>query len=326
MKPQEEPTPEPPAARRRWLLPGALAAVVIAVSLGVVALVYAHAPQAVAERYLGHIASGDATSAAALLAPSHPGVAGFRDDALLTDEVLQSAVERISDVSVARHPASDVDVANFDITFTLAGEKYDERLDLIAGAPLWGVIPTWQVRAPFSVAFLLEASGPAPVTIAGVPISAPARGDVAWVTMYPAVYRLGVDGDYYTTTSDTITVGIDNSPGTVDLRPTERLERAVQEEVEAVLADCMAQATMAPEGCPFQASADATGVPVSWGMDAPPTVVLDETGTRFSFDDGWIRAVYMPATASGETQEEAALWLSGTVSVHGSDVEVRFLD
>lgn len=326
MKPQDEPTLESSPARRRWFLLGALVAVVVAASLGVVALVYAHAPQAVAERYLGHIASGDATAAAAMLAPSHPGVAGFRDDALLTNEVLQSAIERISDVSVAQHPGSDVDIASFDTAFTLAGEKYEERLDLIAGPPLWGVIPSWQVRAPFTVAFLLEAAGPAPVTIAGVPIAAPAHGDVAWVTMYPAVYPLGVDGDYYTTTSDTITVGIDNSPGTVDLRPTERLQQAVQEEAEAVLAGCMAQATMAPEGCPFQASADATGVPVDWTMDAPPTVELDESGTRFSFDDGWIRAVYTPATATGETQEEAALWLSGTVSVRGSDVEVRFVD
>lgn len=314
------------APRRRWVIPAAIGAVLLGAAIAALTVVQSHSAQAVAERYLAHISAGQATAADTLLAPTNPGVAGFRDDALLTDEVLQNAVERISGVKVAQHPGSDSDIASFDVTFALAGDEYSERLDLIAGPPLWGIIPTWQVRAPFAVAFLLEASGPAPVSIAGATIAAPARGDVAWVTLYPAVYPLAVDGDLYETTSDTITVGIDNSPGAVTLRPTVRLKDAVQQAVEGALATCMAQQVMAPEGCPFQASVDATGVPVTWTMDAPPTVTLDETGTAFSFDDGWIRATYTPVGATGETQEELALWLRGTVTVHEDAVEVRFAD
>lgn len=200
-------TPRRPPRPRRRAVAALLVGIALVVAVGsVFVLVQSRSPQAVAERYLSHLASGDASAAMELVVPAHPELADVRDDRLLTDDVLRAATERMSDVRVTQAGA-DSESASFDAYFTLAGERFRTRLDLVPQGD------TWQVAAPLTVRFLVDAAEPAALAIAGAQIAPPRLGEVTWVTMYPAVYPVEVVGsEQYKTSVDRIVVGVDSSP------------------------------------------------------------------------------------------------------------------
>ncbi|QCQ17679.1 hypothetical protein [Microbacterium sp. RG1] len=98
------PRPESgPSRALLWTVVGIIVAVVAVVAaVSAILFTVGQGPSAreTAERYLAHIAAGEASAAMAMEAPQPEEVANLADPLLLTDEVLGAAVERITDIEI----------------------------------------------------------------------------------------------------------------------------------------------------------------------------------------------------------------------------------
>lgn len=69
----------PPRPRRRTVAALLVGIALVVAVVSVFGFVQSRSPQAVAERYLSHLASGDASAVMELVVPAHPELAGVRD-------------------------------------------------------------------------------------------------------------------------------------------------------------------------------------------------------------------------------------------------------
>lgn len=322
---EEEPSQRTRTLRRRTLVwtaiaVGALALLVAAGAVTVSILNQERTAQATAQQYFDALARGDATTANALTAPATDATG---DTSLLTDEMLASANELISEVSVT---AADDPLDTFDqkveVSYTLAGERHTVTLVLAQGEPVWAFLNTWQLRSPFSERLVFSMTGTSTFMVGDAPID----GTAPAAQLFPAVYPLAAASpDYFTMEDDQLVInGTDSNPS-VAFIPTPALTAAVQEQVNAIV-DTLAESTdvsHAPWPYPLSTVLPNAGIaPGTWEIIEYPTVEpsLIVGGSVFVTHGG--RAAFSPAGGGEPVEMTREIELGVTVEVIDGEVHV----
>ncbi|MCL2454643.1 MAG: hypothetical protein FWD18_04995 [Micrococcales bacterium] len=158
-------------------------------------------PRAEAMTYLEALADGDADRAMLL---SRAGLSSEEDFSLLTNEVFDGAVERMSDhriegVRRATFLNGDCRDARVEVSFSLDGKRSTRTLNFAKINNEWTLC--WGLEAPFIITFNCRSEGdPIPlVTVSGVEIPWQRRSEFL---LYPAVYRVEVTSEEATLFDD----------------------------------------------------------------------------------------------------------------------------
>jgi len=180
-------------------------------------------PRAEAMAYLEAIADGDAELAALLSVGDFPPEDS--DSSLLTNEVLENAVERISDYRI-----DDISRAYFldgrcgdtwaKVSYTLGGERHSGRLLFVKERTGWvvcdGLLSSLDIV--FACYTLGKPTRVAPTTVSGVAIP---EQRVSTLALYPGIYRVEappVDAAHFEENFDNkpfVDVAIGRGPETV---------------------------------------------------------------------------------------------------------------
>ena len=256
-------------ARIASLRPVLTARVVVSglVVAGIVTAVLVHnynedAPMTAVREYVDAIARGDATAANATVDPPK-SVEGV-DPALLTDQVLASAEERITVDKITAGTYLGRDVVEFEVTYSLTGIPSYAEMRVERAGHFAGVFEKWRVIDPLLAPVRIRTSEPGldTVTIGGVTV--PARGEGLEPPekrlMYPGTYEVrGVQSRYLATEPGVIAVRHHSSTeGTESPSVTKVVVYEATPELTSVvttrLADhvsaCFAAFPDRPAGCP----------------------------------------------------------------------------
>ena len=257
--------------RRGMLWGGIVAASVAIAGLSIAAAVAdATSPERAVRDYLAALASDDLATAAALagldaadldrLGGMPLGDAGTADVAEVVDVVDLGPRTRIV---TARFGERGVDVV--PVTFELEAAPF-------------GPFTRWVLSEPPLAEVAVAADRHDEVVVNGVPRSADhAGGAVTVVGFIPARLEAGIANPFLDGAPVRARVGTASAAGAlvVEVAPSSRLQRAVEREVEAFLADCVAQRVLQPAGCPFGiAVPDRLLEPPQWRVSVPPVVSL----------------------------------------------------
>ncbi len=271
-----------------WLIAlGVVALLVIAGAVTVSILNLNRTGQATAQEYFEALAAGDATAANALSNPD----TDYRSDAtFLTDEVLASATELISDVKVV--PASGTFSYSGDdvnVSYTLAGERHTVELWLPQGEPEWGFLQTFEMRRPFVEYSYLHVQGLAAFTLAGHRLDHQDN----WLSLFPGVYPVApADPDFFELKESEVVVDGLGTDVSVTFEPTAALVAEVQAQANNFMDECAQQTETgkADSACPlfvYMPFADSTLG--TWEILEYPTIELRAHGSSFMASGGAAR-------------------------------------
>ncbi|MGM7671521.1 hypothetical protein [Microbacterium sp. A93] len=328
--PIEPPKPLSPAAKKGLLWSGIGVGAVIVLGIvgavGVSVLNSTRTADAVALTYLGHIASGNASAANALVDPDVSNAAR----AHLTDEVLKSATERISDVSVRSIGIDGSDQAYLEVSFKLDGVTQDGTLTAEKGEHEWLVLNTWKISTPLVQNVRIDVDGPGALSIGDVPLDIDESSSYrsTEVALYPAIYEVTSDGDgLYELESSQLQVGAGLVASTYFVfAPTEKLVEEVQQQVNTLLDTCAESTAARSDGCPLRTYVYPSDTPVAWTIISYPTIELTSDGLRFSADGGEATAAYTETSfgSSEDVTDEVSISFYGEVEISDGDVKVTY--
>lgn len=324
------PKPLSPAAKKGLLWSGIGVGAVIVLGIvgavGVSVLNSTRTADAVALTYLGHIADGDASAANALVDPDVPNAA--RE--YLTDEVLKSATERISDVSVRSLGVEGSDQAYLEVSFKLDGVTQNGTLTAEKGTPEFLVLDTWKIVTPLVQQVRVDVEGPGATAIGGVSLGLDEGSSYrsADVVLYPGVYEVESETDgLFALDSSRLLVGAGSATSAyLDFVPTEKLVEVVQQQVDALLDTCAESTEARSDGCPLRVFVYPSDTPVDWTIVSYPTVELADSGLRFAAEGGEATAAYTE-TSFGSTEDstdEVSISFYGEVEISGGEVKVTY--
>lgn len=250
---------------------GIVAASVAIAGLSIAAAVAdATSPERTVRDYLSALASDDLATAAALagldaddldrLGGMPLGDAGTADVAEVVDVV---ELGPRTHIVTARFGERGVDVV--PVTFELEAAPF-------------GPFTRWVLSEPPLAEVAVAADRHDEVVVNGMPRSAErAGGAVRVVGFIPARLEAGIASPYLDGARVRARFGAASAAGAlvVEVAPSPRLQRAVEREVEAFLAECVAQRVLQPAGCPFGiAVPDRLVEPPQWRVSVPPVVSL----------------------------------------------------
>ncbi len=308
---------------RGWII--AFATVVVVAIAAVAAVTILNRDRtavAIAQEYFEALAAGDASTALALTEGYDPDldpVLRQPSDGpdLLTDEVLASAVELISDVKVvAADDPADEHNQKVKVSYTLAGETHTFPLTLKREPGNKYLIP--QRFAPWAS---FPAYEPRTFTVAGVPVHSGTElaaelipdawvGDKApWTQLFPAVYPVAaVDPTYLDVTeAELVVTGVGLVPD-LELAPTEQLLAELQEWIDQEIDTCVEYTRWAGSPaatCPLYVEhpdvEHSVGklVTGTWEILEYPTVEIGQFGGRYFADARDGRAAFTPRHEEG---------------------------
>lgn len=249
----------------------------VAALLGIGALAYAvlvataATPAAHVQRYLDALARDDLVTAAALAGLEPPTVMPLGDEGEPSiRRIISSNDSRDGTVAVTAEYGTDTDAVK--VTFTLE-----------PAPPTLGVVPAWAFVEPPVTTLAVAADRHDVVAVATRSVMADAAGlPVAVSVFVPSRVSVRLDDPLLVAEPRTLRVGADGSESAITLmvEPSERLQRAVQAEIERLLGECAEQAVLQPTGCPFGVTVvdRVVGEP-QWSLDAVDTVTI-EPGER----------------------------------------------
>lgn len=318
--------PRPKTALRILVAVGG-GVILLAAIAAVVAFALTRGPSArdVAEEYLAHIAAGEASAALALQADPPEEVAALSDPMLLTDEVLGGAVERISDIDVAPTSSESGGYAAFDVSYSLAGQRYENTLTVIHEDGAWPDPGRWSVSIDLTDTLVVTQDDPA-YRLSGVEMPTVSSGEFLPLAVYPAVYPIeAVDDTFYETDRDTLVAPGDvGAIDPVQLAPNAHFREVLTAQVAAFLDTCAAQTTWRPSGCPLSAPLNASRVPVDWTIEKQPTTEILLEGELFLADDGVVTATYVPEGAAEPVVSRESLGFGGKIEVDGDSLTIVY--
>lgn len=315
-------SPRAPKPRRRLLIGpiiGAAAVMLLVIAgVAVVAALNGHrTAAAVAQEYFEALAAGDADTAKALVETTD---SGDRTD-LLTDDILGTATELITDVDV--RPADDP-LDTFDqtviVTYTLAGEQHTDEVVVRRGESEWGVLRTWQMPASIVPEATILTDGERPFTIAGADIDS---GTTVWI--FPAVYPVAAaQSEYFELEQDTLEIGDPQGSFTrLGIGYTPALVDEAQEQVNTLLDECAATETnswsdaadASPSACPLRVVVpDAGGTAEgTWEILEYPVIELRDGASLLTTSGG--RAAFTPEGSSTRVEMARGIELLGTIDI-----------
>lgn len=246
--------------------------VAAAVAVAAVAIAAALAPLTSPERpvrdYLAALAADDLVTAAAL--------AGL--DA--------ADLERLGDMPLGDAGSPDVveivRVAAVDARTRLVTARYGERgIDVVDAAfvvrtaPL-GPFTRWVLSEPPVAPLEVRVDHHDEVVVAGERLTVASPGEPVVVTAFvPARVEARIDDPSLVATPARARLGDGTHALELAVGPSARLERAVAREVEAFLAECVAQRVLQPAGCPFGIVVpDRLLAEPHWRVSVPPVIAI----------------------------------------------------
>ncbi|WP_298865963.1 hypothetical protein [uncultured Microbacterium sp.] len=326
-----EPKPLSPAAKRGLLIGlsavGGVAVLAIAAGIAVSVLNSSRTPEAVAQQYLDAIAAGHAEAANALVDPNVPTA----QRAFLTDAVMKSASDRITDVSVEREGTGGGDSASLIVTYRLDGVKQTAQLNASKGDPEFVVLDTWKLDDSLVVPVDIQIDGQGKASVGGVelPFEFENGYGQATVPMYPGVYELSTEGSkYFALEQKALKVGSpDDSFQDLSFAPTDDLKEAVTKQVNDLVDTCLASAAADPDGCPFHAYTFDDDTKVTWTKQGEPTVEIDDRGTQVAVEGtvvGSYTEDFFGTTREQSDEDDYSMY--GDIVIDGDTVKVAFDD
>ncbi|WP_285027432.1 hypothetical protein [Plantibacter sp. ME-Dv--P-122b] len=324
----------------------------------------AFGPQAKVEEYLKAIAAGDAKLATSLVAPD-PSIVGSTDDesaepeatpdpsasadpdaeaaapepvkptALLTNEVLKGADERIKNPEVGRVYNRNGE-ARVQVTYELGGKKYEDSVTLESEGKQFLFFDQWKLASSLvgSINVYTGLGGTA-FSVNGVNFDGASDESLF---AYPAVYTVAppeskfLQGDAQTITLSSYSAGEGSAFIDIDVTATEALTTEVTKQVVAMIEKCL-EATTLDTTCgvmPDWQQKQFTSVgPVTWTLTSPPTVEVDESGSYFYTSDGRIDgsfdASWYGSAVAGQQVWDTYLNFPGKITIDADDkVTVTF--
>ncbi|MBD8535735.1 proline-rich domain-containing protein [Plantibacter sp. CFBP 13570] len=332
----------------------------------------AFGPQAKVEEYLKAIAAGDAKLATSLVAPD-PSIVGSTDDesaapeesaepeatpdpsasadpdadaeaeapaavkptALLTNEVLKGADERIKNPEVGRVYNRNGE-ARVQVTYELGGKKYEDSVTLESEGKQFPFFDQWKLASSLvgSINVYTGLGGTA-FSVNGVNFDGASDESLF---AYPAIYTVAppeskfLQGDAQTITLSSYSAGEGSAFIDIDVTATEALTTEVTKQVVAMIEKCL-DATTLDTTCgvmPDWQQKQFTSVgPVTWTLTSPPTVEVDESGSYFYTSDGRIDgsfdASWYGSAVAGQQVWDTYLNFPGKITIDADDkVTVTF--
>lgn len=317
----------------------------------------AFGPQAKVEDYLKAIAAGDAKLATSLVAPD-PSIIDAGDDAaddatgddadadadaptavdpkaLLTNEVLKAADERITNPKVGRVSSRNGE-AYVEVTYELAGKRYDDSVSLKSEGKQFLFFDQWKLESSLVGSInVYTGLGSTAFSVNGINFDGTTDESLF---AYPAVYTVAppeskyLAGDPQTVTLTSYSAGEGSAFIDINVTATEALTTEVTAQVVAMIEKCL-DATTLDTTCgvmPSWQQEQFTSVgPVTWALTSPPTIKVDEGGTYFYTSDGRIDgsfdASWYGSAVSGQQVWDTYLNFPGTISIDADDkVTVTF--
>jgi hypothetical protein len=326
-----EPKPLSPAAKRGLIIGlsavGGVAVLAIAGGIAVSVLNSSRTPEAVAQQYLEAIAAGHAEAANELVDPNVPKA----QRAFLTDAVMKSASDRITDVSVTREDSSRGDSAALAVTYRLDGVRQQAHLSASKGDPEFVVLDTWKLDDSLVVPVEIQVDGQGRASVGGVELPFEFDGGYgqATVPMYPGVYELSTEGSkYFALEQQTLRVGSpEDSFQDLSFAPTDALKEAVTKQVNDLVDTCLASTAADPDGCPFHAYTFNDDTQVTWAKQGEPTIEIDDRGTRVQASGTVIGSYtedFFGTTRQQSDEDDYSMY--GDIEIDGDAVKVAFDD
>ena len=289
---------------------------------------FAFGPVAPVREYMEALDDGDGGQARAISHAQIPDV----DAALLDGPALRTATETLGRVSydvTDRHGKHATIRATYRIngveaTTDFAVHQTEER----------GIFSTWEMDPITLPTLTVTTPHTSTATLNGIKVGTPGE-DTRFAVYYPGVYTAEYASDLLDApeTTTTITSPNPDSPHLeLDVRTDREAQTHVDTQVRKYLADCTAQNTLYPTGCPFEYpfSGRVAGE-VTWTITQAPQarLTLTEEGTwtltrmegtaQISFDS---LDLYTGKTTT--VTEKVPFTLKATPEVNGKNVTVHF--
>lgn len=322
-------------AKRNLIIGGVVVAVVIV--CGIVYSVLnstAFSPKAVGQDYLDAIQSGDYDKATSMISPASKSEQGQ----LVDNAAAGDAGNRISNATVMR-VKSQGGTKVLSISYTLAGEQQEGELKLVRKGSKAVFFSNWVLAEPLTQQITVSyPQALENITINGVQVSkenaVSTTDSSATYTVYPGVYQVGIGKSKFLTakTIDINSAKSGDSAKTLEVKATDDLVKALEEQVDAKVDECAKSKDYQPSGCPFSVyvydSADVRNF--SWTVSKYPQIdsVNLDTGT-FSSYDGTMKYTYEQKRSSGWTPDNGTTGMSsiyGSFDIKGDKVEVTIED
>ncbi|WP_234659855.1 hypothetical protein [Agromyces marinus] len=347
----DAPRPLSPEAKKRVIVAAAgvgglvLIGVASAITVSVVNATV-RSPEAIVTEYVGHIAAGRAEAANALVDPNVPNA----DREFLTDDVLMSATDRISDVDarlVAAGGAAGAYGADggasaygadrgagdrfVEATFKLDGVDQSATLRVEQLDNEWLVLDRWRITTSLATEAVVGVNGMGGAQVAGLDVplvDAQFGAAEGTVVLYPGIYEVAPTSSPFSEAEPArlavVPSGVDVAYVQVEYAPTEALRDAVQEELTAQIDACASRTEARPDGCPFSVFVYPSDTPVAWEIVEYPTIEIDEDGLGYRARGGEATATYTSSGFGSQAERTTAeeFTAAGQVTVDGDAVDI----
>ena len=295
--------PPPPRRSRTGLIVGISVAAAVVV-LGGAGLAIAGAsisssvaPDRQVDQFLQDLVDGRAEAALAVM--------GEKPSGLLTDEAYTSSANHITDFTVSKAKTTG-DTSTVSAKITQGGTSYTQEFTLKKSGKSFLVFDTWELQ-PLSLGVVdVQVQGPAgqSVEIDGNAID---EADGTTLSAFPGDYEVSVvdDDDLFDAVPAAASVvGLSDSAAgslataAVSTTLTEAGLAAAQSAVDAYVDGCVAQQSLKPDDCGFEARAQdgVTYSNIRWTLTVRPT---------YSFG-GWAQNGWSVTTATAGTLDVVA--------------------
>lgn len=292
LQPQFQPQPQPRAPRSRKGLIIGLSIGAAVVILGGVGLAVAGssisssvAPDTQVKAFLQDLVDGRAESALQAM--------GEKPSGLLTDEAYNASTNHITDFSVGK-PKTIGETSTVTAKITQGGTSYTQEFELAKAGKTFVVFDTWQLQPlPLGVVDV-QVQGPSGLAVQVDDNALEGDADESSLRAFPGDYEVSVvdDSDLFDAAPATANVvGLsDDAAGSIATAAvtttlTEAGTSAAQAAVDAYVDGCVAQQSLAPTGCGFEARAQ-DGVSYSnirWTLTVRPTYSIGDWA-----GSGWV--------------------------------------
>lgn len=255
------------------------------------------APDRQVDEFLQDLVDGRAEAALAVM--------GEKPSGLLTDEAYASSTNHITDFAVGK-PKTTGDTSTVTATITQGGTSYTQDFMLSKNGTSFIVFDTWQLE-PVSLGIVdVQVQGPAGLSVE-IDGNAVDDADGTSLRAFPGDYEVSVvdDDDLFDAAPATASVvGLsDTAAGSLATAAiattlTEAGLAAGQSAVDAYVDGCVAQQSLKPDNCGFEARAQdgVTYSNIRWTLTVRPT---------YSFG-GWAQDGWSVTTATAGTLDVVA--------------------
>lgn len=255
------------------------------------------APDRQVDEFLQDLVDGRAEAALAVM--------GEKPSGLLTDDAYTSSANHITDFTIGE-PETTGDTSTVTAKITQGGTSYTQEFTLSKSGKSFVVFDTWQLEPLSLGAVDVQVQGPAGLSVQ-VDGTALDESDGTTLRAFPGDYEVSVvSGDelFDAVPATASVVGLSDSAAgslataAVTTTLTEAGIAAAQTAVDAYVDGCVAQQSLKPDNCGFEARAQdgVTYSNIRWTLTVRPTYSIG----------GWARNGWSVTTATGGTLDVVA--------------------